>query len=332
MRPAALALAAFGLILTGCDSPPVGGLVGSRQQRETRAWTLVQEAVSDLATGATASGRGRIDSAVSLLGGDAEAKSRIALELLELGRPEAAERLLLPWLSEPESDRYPPLGWGVLCAAAAKRGEAATAMKARERALAAARREIGRFGERPQGDLERARRVRELLDLASYHGLDPIDGSAMIAACREAVAVARQSPLARSRLATALADHATTDAEREEAVETALESIQFHNEQGTTGADSAMFRDAYGWALLRRGKKGDVAAAMRVLADAAEESPDSPQIRFHLGLAMMAGGRPERAAVELGRAVLLRPDYPEAIAAKNLLERANPAAIPAADR
>jgi len=319
MRPTLSVAVVLGLWIVGCDSGPAAVALGSRQQREDRALQLVRDAVNDLASGATASARGRIDSAVALRGGDASAKTRVAVDLLEAGRPEAAERLLLPALSQSRADALPALGWGVLATAAAKRGDSETERQARERAGEQARREIERFGTRPATDIERVRRIRELLDLAKYHALPPADGKAVIAACREAVAVARQSPIARSRLARALADHGVSDAEKDEAVETALEAIQFHREQSGGVGESAELQDAYGWALLRRGQGNDTEAACRVLGDTVEDMPENPDLRFHYALALAACGKRDAAEVELGRALLLRPDFPEAMAAKQSL-------------
>lgn len=316
MRPAFSVAVVLGLWIVGCDSGPAAVALGSRQQREDRAHHLVRDAVNDLASGATASARGRIDSAVALRGGDASARTRVAVDLMEAGRPEAAERLLLPALSQNNPDALPALGWGALATAAAKRGDSDTERQARERAVERARREIQRFGTRPTTDIERVRRIRELLDLAKYHSLPPADGQAVIAACREAVAVARQSPIARSRLARALADYGASDLEKDEAVETALEAIQFHREQAGGAGEPAELQDAYGWALLRRGQGTDTEAACRVLGDAIEDMPENPDLRFHYALALAACGKRDAAAVELGRALLLRPDFPEAMAAK----------------
>jgi Tfp pilus assembly protein PilF len=320
MRSTLAAVIFLGFGVVGCDAGPAGVALGSRQQREERALQLVRDAVSDLSKGATSSARGRIDSAVALRGGDASARTRVAVDLLEAGRPEAAERLLMPSLSDTNPSALPALGWGVLATAAAKQGDSETEQQARTRAVEQARREAERFGTRPSTDIERVRRIRELLDLAKYHSLPPADGRQVIAACREAVAVARQSPIARSRLARALADYGRTNAERDEAVETALEAIQFHREQVGAARDLADLHDAYGWALLRRGQGTDTEAACRVLGDAIEDMPENPDLRLHYGLALAACGKRDAAEVELGRALLLRPDFPEAMAAKQAIE------------
>lgn len=308
--------------LAGCEAVPAANLFSNKQQRDEQSRLLVRQAVADLTSGAATAARGRIDTAVALRGGDGVAKTLVAIELMELGRPEAAERLLLPFLSLPGATTLPALGWGVLATAAAKRGDTEAELQARERAMVQAKSVAARFGERPTSEIDRARRIRELLDLAKFHGLPPADGKAVVAACREAVAVARQSPVALSRLARALADYADSDADRDSAVDTALEAIQFQREQKGNAIASAELRDAYGWALLRRGRGDDSQAALRVLGDAVEDQPENPELRLHFGMALAAGGQQERALVEIERALLLRPDYPAAQLAKQELGEA----------
>lgn len=322
--PAALAAIA----LTGCDASPLGASLASRESRDIQAAAMVRRAVDDMGSGDSATGRSRIDGAVALLGRDTRARAEIARQLVELGRPDAAERLLLPLLDDRANAGVGPLAWGILAMAASKKGDRGTEARARARAEAAATAEIARFGARPRDDQGRAEAIRRLLDLADYHALPLIAQPRQeIAACREAVAVARQSPLCRSRLARALADHATTAAERDEAVQNALEAIQYANEQGGF-ADEAALKDIYGWALAQRGRDVDVDGARRVLREAADIDPENASIRYHLGMAFIRDGLGDRAMVELNRALMLRPDYPEAESARRELERLIPEPAP----
>ncbi|MFM7322282.1 MAG: tetratricopeptide repeat protein [Armatimonadota bacterium] len=308
------------LFLVGCDGAPLGASLGSRESRERRSFEMVRSASEEMALGDAATARSRIDNAISVLGGDVRARTEVARQLLLLGRHEAAERVLYPLLSRDDVTAVPALSWGVLAVAAGRKGDAGTEARARDRARTAASAERAAFGARPRQDLERARLVRRLLDLADYHDMAPVDASAVVAACREAVEVARQSPIARARLARALADHGTTSQDRREAAESGLLALQYAAEQGGAGEQEAMLKDAYGWALVRRGESNDIAAARRVLAEAIDADPENASVRFHYGVALRSAGLLERAAVEFGRAVLLRPDYTEAREARRQVE------------
>ncbi len=306
-------------VLAGCES---GGLtaLGSRESRERRAFVLVRSASEEMALGDTATARTEIDNAIAVMGGDVRARTEVARRLLLLGRHEAAERVLFPLLSSDDVTAVPALAWGVLAVSAKRKGDPGTEARARDRARTAASAEKAAFGARPKSDLERARLVRRLLDLADYHDLPPADPRAVVETSREAVEVARQSPVARARLARALADHGTSAQDHREAVESGLLALQYALEQGGAGEQDALLKDAYGWALAQRGIADDVAAARRVLAEAADADPENASVRYHLGMALRKAGMLERAAVEFGRAVLLQPDYTEARRARKEVE------------
>jgi len=307
-------------ILCGCDAGTLAPVWGTRESRERRAYAAVRSASEEMALGNTATARARIDSAIAMLGGDETGRTEVARRLLQMGRHEAAERVLFPLLSRDDVAGVPALTWGILAVAANRKGDRGTEARAWDRARTAASNERTMFGARPKNEIDRARTVRRLLDLADYHDLSPGDASSEIEACREAVEVARQSPVARARLAMALADHGESTETRNEAVENGLLGLQYAAEQGGAGDLEATLKDAYGWALVRRGVGDDVSAAHRVLAEAAEVDPENPVVRYHYGMALRKSGLKERAGVEFGRALLLRPDYAEARSARREVE------------
>jgi Flp pilus assembly protein TadD len=74
-----------------------------------------------------------------------------------------------------------------------------------------------------------------------------------------------------------------------------------------------------GLALLARSRAG---RAARVLAQAAEAAPERPSVHLHLAIALVQVDRPAEAAAAARRALALRPDYPQARAVLEAIERA----------
>ena len=52
-----------------------------------------------------------------------------------------------------------------------------------------------------------------------------------------------------------------------------------------------------------------------------DEAPDQAELRYHLGVVYAQQGLTREAEIELNRALALKPDYPEARRAKDLLRQ-----------
>jgi tetratricopeptide (TPR) repeat protein len=73
-----------------------------------------------------------------------------------------------------------------------------------------------------------------------------------------------------------------------------------------TGSEEAPFLDTRGWIKFRR---GDLQAAMPLLQKAAEKSPQSPEIRYHLGMAQYRVGNKDAARQSLEAAMATKAQF-----------------------
>jgi Flp pilus assembly protein TadD len=67
-----------------------------------------------------------------------------------------------------------------------------------------------------------------------------------------------------------------------------------------------MLLDTYGWVLVRRGQ---YAEALPALERAVQLAPNSPALRYHLGMAQMNSGQAERARENLRLALVGAPNF-----------------------
>ena len=80
--------------------------------------------------------------------------------------------------------------------------------------------------------------------------------------------------------------------------------------------DSLSAGDTLGWAYYKKGLHG---MAITEFEDCLKKDPDNPIIRYHLGMAYLASGQPERGGQSLQEALRLDPDFPEAPNARQAL-------------
>ena len=87
------------------------------------------------------------------------------------------------------------------------------------------------------------------------------------------------------------------------------EALDLTKRAAAKADDNGVILDSYGWALF---KNDDLAGARRVLRQAADLTPDVPEIRYHLGIVYAAMGMREQALIEFEHATSLRPGYEDA--------------------
>jgi tetratricopeptide (TPR) repeat protein len=98
------------------------------------------------------------------------------------------------------------------------------------------------------------------------------------------------SMIVANNLASLLADHRSDKASLDQANSLA---VQLKNSQ------VPQFKDTLGWVNYRR---GDYAAAIPLLEDAAAKLPNFALVRYHLGMSYLATGRSEKASEQLKKA------------------------------
>jgi tetratricopeptide (TPR) repeat protein len=76
--------------------------------------------------------------------------------------------------------------------------------------------------------------------------------------------------------------------------------------------------DTLGWALYRRGAKGDIARA-RELLESVKDKLTSPTSKYHLGMVLIASGAAPAGKELLRAALAMSKDFPEAASAKKSL-------------
>jgi tetratricopeptide (TPR) repeat protein len=116
------------------------------------------------------------------------------------------------------------------------------------------------------------------------------------------------SVLVANNLASLIAEHRSDDEEAMALAERMARRLR--------GYDIPELKDTYGWILFLR---GDVAAALSPLIDAAAALPDNPIVRYHLGRAYAALDQKELAREQLEAALSLDADFPKAGSARDAL-------------
>jgi tetratricopeptide (TPR) repeat protein len=114
---------------------------------------------------------------------------------------------------------------------------------------------------------------------------------------------------ARNNLAMLLASHRTDPASRQRALTLA---------QSFADSQNPLFVDTYGWVQL---KAGNPAAALPALERAHAAAPDSAVVRYHLGMAQLAGGQDAAARRSLADALASGQPFPGIEDARSTLDR-----------
>jgi Flp pilus assembly protein TadD len=104
------------------------------------------------------------------------------------------------------------------------------------------------------------------------------------------------SMIAANNLASLLADHRTDKASLDRA--SALAAV-------LAKSQVPQFKDTLGWVAYRR---GDYSAAVPLLESAAQELPNVPSVRFHLGMSYLTAGDAAKASEQFTKARALAPN------------------------
>jgi predicted Zn-dependent protease len=240
---------------------------------------------------------------------------QVAQRLLEAGRPADAAQFLGRVLRDPDRGvAWDPWLWSVLADAWTKTDDRKQAAQAAAEAATRARAILGDIGAAEAGEPEAGEpgAVRRFLQAGSYFLEVREDTSRALLALREAVRRAPDNPETLNALGYALADKGKTREEFQEALK--LTRLALQNAPG-----NPMIMDSVGWALF---KNGDLAGARRILRESVDEAPDQAELRYHLGVVYAQQGLTGEADIELSRALILKPGYPEARRARALLRQA----------
>ncbi len=160
-----------------------------------------------------------------------------------------------------------------------------------------------------QPTIEQQTAILHLLQAGAYYRDIKQDSKRAIQALRAALSLWPEFFVTQNALGYTLVDVAATPENIDEGLVLTQRAANAHPEFGGV-------RDSYGWALFR---KGDLAGARRALREAADLEPNVAEIHYHLGMVYSKLGLNPDAEIELGRALDLRPDYPEAEKAKQVL-------------
>jgi tetratricopeptide (TPR) repeat protein len=258
----------------------------------------INAAIAAQNTGNTDTADQIINQTVIKLGGDSEAYVLVADQLLKLGRPTDAARLLVAATQKDAIDWDPRL-WASLSKAYEQAGDTEKATAAREEAARhsdAVLKEIGRItpGKSPQAQAAAER----FLQLGRYYVNIANDTPKGIQSLREAYRLQPDNVIIQNDLGYTLADKGQTPQEFAEArqlTEAAMKKVP----------DDGIILDSFGWALY---KTGDIAGARRVLREAADDAPDIAEIRYHLAMVYRDLGMKQDAFLEFDRARRMKPD------------------------
>lgn len=123
-------------------------------------------------------------------------------------------------------------------------------------------------------------------------------------------AVVRRAPAAAVALASLARLYAVGPSNRLD------EALDFATRARLLLPESGDLASTLGWIQYRR---GHAASAIRLLESGVTALPNSAAIRYRLGMAYVLAGQPARALASFDQALRLRPDHPQAVAAKATL-------------
>jgi Tfp pilus assembly protein PilF len=291
------------LISGGCSMLAGYTRLRTMDQREHAARARIQFAVDSLERGESRAADNAIDEAVRIRGNTSDAVASVANDLIGLGRPAPAARILNEALKN-ETMAKSPLLWARLAKAYDKAGDKAQAGPADEEAERRAQAVLDTIGQQPplkQGNLPlKLDATIGLFRQTGFYYCDvKKDPEKTFMAFREALRLMPNNPILKNDLGYFLADMGTTSAHFEEA-------LRLTRAAAEAMPDDARVLDSYGWALY---KIGDHPAARRVMRTAVDISPNLWELRYHFGRVLVATGETPLALLEMERALLLRPDY-----------------------
>lgn len=302
-------------LTSGCTPPaPVTSTLIPRGERFQLADGFVKEAVGAYNTGDVSKGDAAAQRAVilftSTLTGDFsdEGYIEVAKRLAAKGRPQDAVRLLDP-LTTDKRVADDPLLWATLADVARQAANAPRAEQAQLNASAAARKIVAAFGSTPPGGAAAVKQAERASRAGQYFDEHTKEYAKALRAYREAHRLLPNDPFTRNNLGYLLAERGTTAAEFEEAVRLTRAVVEKY-------PDEPIFLDSFGWALFQRNDAAqkDREGAEWRLRQAVDAAPELAECRYHLAVVYDALDKHDDAQREAERAVILKPDYGEAIA------------------
>ena len=308
--------------VVGCDAVPLTAPLWSEAERREEAGRSLNEGLRAIEEGDQERADRLLQLAVTLQEDEAEGIVAVAQQLQEKGLTDKAAMLLKNALEEPPS-RNDPYILGTLARMYQildyQKEAQETRKQAEELVSGALSRSTASF---PDDSPTRLETVRELLGAGRYceeFGKDPEKAVTLL---RAAVALEPGYPHQRtsldlramSLLGFTLAHHPTLAEDRNESVRLTRAAAQ-------EAPQSVSYLHAYGFALLQ---KGDLSGARRVLREAANLDTDNAEVHFHLGQTYARQGLYSQAAMELDRALVLRPQHTGAAATRKTLPKPLP--------
>ena len=313
----------LGSCVWGCNAVPLTSPFWSEAERREEAAAYLTQGVQADTDGDHDRADRHLELAVLLLDEDGEGVFLVAQHLLDEVKPDTAVLLLEKAILQPGGASNPLL-YGVLARAFTMHGKRSQSSVERCQKQA---QELVRAAQElleksvPRNEPEREARMRLLFSAGRYCVEFSQEVQKAIVLLRGATALGDPSRLTRtdarvrSYLGLTLAQHPEWTKDRREAA-TLTRQAAFYDTQ------NPRLLYAHGVALLHQ---GEAAGAQRVLREAADLDSNNPEIRCALGQAYAQQKLFTQAALELDRALLLRPRYAQAA-----LERKNlPTPLPA---
>jgi tetratricopeptide (TPR) repeat protein len=307
----------------GCGLAPGGAVLRTPEEQQQAVEDRVKFAVTAMKRGDTRAADNAIEDAVRLLGGTSDAVVAVGTELSRHGSEAAAVRVLSRWSQKPEA-AWDPMLWIALAQAQRGVGNDTAIEPAKDEAARRADEIYGQIGrETPTSQAVPSARTLSAVQRFLQAGLyfsetkEGLDAAKALAVLRAAYLLLPDEPVTLNAYGYTLANLGTTPEQFDQA-------LDLTKQAAAKAEDNGVILDSYGWALF---KKNDLAGARRVLRQAADLTPDVPEIRYHLGIVYAAMGMRPQALIEFEHATNLRPGYEDAENEKRRL--AQPSAAPA---
>lgn len=301
------AISLWAILSGGCGLTSLSTAAGQARAQE-QFDQAVGRAIAAFTRGDTRAAGDALRSAASQGGDRGATYAQIGQDLVRRGHAKEAAAFLQAAVEKPEPAADPTL-WATLAEAYRQTGNGRKADASDRQAKTRAEniyRTIDRSRRRADGPA-----IARLLSAGAYYGDHAGDLARALEVLREAARLAPDEPVTLNALGYTLADKGTTTEQRSEALALTRKAARL-------ALGNPVILDSYGWALF---KTGDLPGARSALRAAVDGAPAIPELRYHLGVVYGALGLAHEAERELARALLLRPDYPEAEKARARLRR-----------
>ncbi len=322
------AVLVLGGCVWGCNAVPLTASLWSEAERREEAASYFNQGVRAQTDGDGEQADRLLDLAVLLHDDDGEGAFYVAKRLLDAVKPDTAVLLLEKATQEPGQGNNPLL-YGVLARAYTMHGQEKDTVehcrKKAEELVRAAQALLGKPAAPSQQDREG--NVRLMLSAGRYCSEFEGDTDSAIVLLRGAVALGdpnqptRVDARARSFLGLTLALNPGAAKGADEASDLTRQAAQYD----LMNPDLLL---AHGVALLH---EGDFSGAQRVLREATDLDPNNAELHYLLGKAYARQQLFAQAALELDRALILRPRYDQAVQERKRLPKPVPAPASASE-